>query len=189
MTHRTAKCATWPLIVVALSSIAPAASAEDLFIPYPAYGAHRGKIVYRDGPFGSRQKVRWGNGLTAYGAQVLTHGIDALPGILPLFLKDESVPAEKAGPVTVELPAHYTTELNRANQLLERSARLLGHEIAAPAEPTPLTPSNGHESYRNSPDPWNGAGSPGGAAPVPMPPPPAPAVGDAIRNSPDPWNN
>jgi hypothetical protein len=155
----------WLLIVLMSPAAVRSARAEQPFFYYPAYGAQRGRIVYRDGPRVNRQKIRWGNGLTEYGAQVLTHGIDILPSILPLFLKESDVPAPKdAGPI--ELPPHYTAELKRANDLLIRSARLVGADISSP-------PPNG--------------GS-GGTPEPPVPHPPV-NVEDAIRNSPDPWAN
>lgn len=145
--------------------VAADAWADQPFFYYPAYGSQRGRIVNREGPRVNRQKIRWGNGLTEYGASVLTHGIDILPSILPLLVKEADVPAPKdAGPI--ELPPHYTVELKRANDLLIRSARLVGADISSP-------PTNG------------------GSGGIPEPPVPHPPVNveDAIRNSPDPWAN
>jgi len=157
---------------------------ETAFVPY---GSQRGHIHI--GPRHTR--IRWGNGFTEYGAQVFTHAIDALPGILPIFMKEADAGAAKSASEPIEFPAHYTAELQRANNLLERSARLLGHDISTPAADSGGTPGNGHDSFRNSPDPWgpNGAAPPNPAAPGPAPPPPANNVSDAIRNSADPWKD
>ncbi|MCU0880071.1 MAG: hypothetical protein MUF06_20055 [Pirellulaceae bacterium] len=175
------------------------ASAENPFYYYPAYGAHRGKIVYRDGPFVNRQKIRWGNGLTAYGADVFNNAFGAATQILPLVLKDDgSSDADKSSGVTVKLPEHYTTELHRANDLLERSARLAGVDLGAIAAggegsggAAELPPSRWDERFRNSTDPWEAVVPTPAPTPAPMPAPmpmpepaPAPTPDPAVAPAP-----
>jgi hypothetical protein len=90
------------------------ASAENPFYYYPAYGAHRGKIVYRDGPFVNRQKIRWGNGLTAYGADVFNNAIGAAVQILPAVLRED--------PATDDDHARSQAEFSRS--MAEEAARM-----------------------------------------------------------------
>jgi len=66
------------LSVTGITALPSSGIADQPFNYYPAYGAHRGRIVYHQGPFGgSRQKIRWGGGLTDNGAAVLTGAVGA----------------------------------------------------------------------------------------------------------------
>src|SRR5262245_31019455 len=66
------------MIGLAVATAVVSASAAQPFYYYPAYGAQRGRIVYRQGPFGgTRQKIHWGGGLTDNGTSVLLSAIGA----------------------------------------------------------------------------------------------------------------
>ena len=55
---------------------------------YQPYGAWRGRIHYVKGPFRTRSTIRWGNGITPVGGQVLMHGLTTAGNIFtnPDFL-------------------------------------------------------------------------------------------------------
>ena len=165
------------VVVLPLAAMGPLgeARADQPFYYYPAYGAHRGKIVNRQGPFVSRQKVRWGGGLTPYGAQVIGDAITAFAPIVGGFIGKEAEVADKSADerAALELCESYAAELRRANDLLVRSAMLLGHDLSSPPR-----------------------GAPGGPVvppPVPVVPPPAPGNdgGAGVPADPthgtDPW--
>jgi hypothetical protein len=42
---------------------------------YQPYGAWRGRIRYVEGPFRTKTRIHWGNGVTQVGGQVLMHGL------------------------------------------------------------------------------------------------------------------
>ncbi len=147
------------VVVLLLAAMTPLreARADQPFYYYPAYGAHRGKIVYRDGIFVNRQKVRWGGGLTPYGTQVIGDAITAFAPIVGGFIGKEAEVADKSADdrAALELCESYAAELRRANDLLVRSAMLLGHDLSSPAAPggpvappvvpvvPPVAPGNG----------------------------------------------
>jgi hypothetical protein len=180
---------TFSLIAIILPPWAAGADSNGFYY-YPAYGAQRGKIVYRDGPLVNRQKIRWGNGLTEYGAGVLNNAIGAAIQIVPAVVKDETPADAKSNAATIALPAHYTTELSRANNLLERSARLLGHDISTDQATGTESPAVADGDYRNSPDPWGDENAATNATGVAEDQPATdPAISSDVRGSADPWKD
>ncbi len=117
---------------------APVGAADPYFVPY---GAHRGRIHI--GPRHTR--IRWGGGVTPYGAAVLIHGFDVAGAVItgssgtvaPSGDDNSSVGSESA----VECnQAECQEQLRRTRELLEETKRAcsLGSPAAAPeasAEP------------------------------------------------------
>lgn len=119
------------------------AAGQNPFYYYPAYGAQRGKIVYRDGLLVNRQKIRWGNGLTPYGAAVLMHGFDVAGTVIPAVIGSGgggSSPVDDGGSLGNE-SAEATQEkceaaLERTKELLENTQRICCRQNAeAAAQP------------------------------------------------------
>jgi hypothetical protein len=176
-------------LAVACQVIATAtpAWAEQPFFYYPAYGAQRGKIVYRDGPFVNRQKIRWGNGLTEYGAGVINNAIGAAVQILPAVIKEDPAAAEDAARSQAEFSRSMADEqvrMQQAQQLYSKTGALY---TAFGLTPTPAAGGGSAGSFSD----WDNSGL-GGSPTQPVtpgtPPPPTPDPATAPGNLQD-WDN
>ena len=100
-------------------------------LPYPPYGAHRGRIVARNG-FGHSIRYRWGNGLTPQGAAFLTSAVDALaPAVVALAGRESDSEARSRAFERSAVWQDYTKAQNEANALLARTASLLTNQPVA----------------------------------------------------------
>lgn len=100
----------------------------------------RGHYVRRDGLF-HVERAHWGGGITANGASVLSTGITAFAPVVGSLIgrdaavedtsKDRDVPRAVLG-------EEYEVEAQRARELLDRTARLVG--ISSYPNPTPEQP-------------------------------------------------
>jgi hypothetical protein len=176
----------WAGVLIGVGSLAisflgasPAAG-QSPFYYYPAYGAQRGKIVYRDGPLVNRQKIRWGNGLTAQGASVLNSAIGAAVQILPAVLRDDPAAAEEAARSQAEFARSMADEEARMQQAQQLYANTQALRTSFGLTPPPVGGSSGSGSFSD----WDNSGlnTPSPAQPVqptvPGTPPPAPAPGN-----------
>lgn len=113
---------------------------------YPPYGAHRGRMVARDG-IGHSVRYRWGNGLTPTGGAVLTSAIDAFaPAVIAVAGRDFDSGADSRDAARGMDPAQLSrlaAAQERANDLLVRTARLVDPTFAAGGAPSTPVLSNG----------------------------------------------
>lgn len=191
-----------PLLVglalgASLGGMATPAQAGQPFFYYPAYGAHRGKIVNRDGLLVNRQKVRWGGGITSNGAAVfhdlfaaavpivqdaLGGGKELDPGMSPEQLDQvRSLEANKQARADAMLA--QTVALRRSLGIPDEAVAFGGNAGAGPAaggaQPGNSQPggstsdgfSDWEGSLSNSPTPPVPP-----VPPVPLPPAPVPPV-------------
>jgi hypothetical protein len=125
MNPKQLRGATFALAVIALTSAASAA--DPYFAPY---GAHRGRIHI--GPRHAR--IRWGGGITPYGAAVLMHGFDVAGSVGKVYLGGSGDDSGSVGSESAaETEADCQEQLRRTRELLEetkRACRLKGE--AAP---------------------------------------------------------
>ena len=126
------------VLVVLVGSVFSLLSAESLAqLTYPPYGALRGRMVDRNGPF-HVTRYRWGNGVTPQGAAMITDLGQTFAPMIPLLVtggvgrgaddgtgdgQSRSVGARSL--VEFTAPADYVEEQRRANNLLERTAALV----------------------------------------------------------------
>jgi hypothetical protein len=129
---------------------------------YPAYGAHRGRISYHQGPFGgTRQKIRWGGGITDNGAAVLTSAIAAAGPILTAALGGRALEEDPAERAQRELENQRSLEDDQrlqteASELLARTHQLRdSFSVGAP----PLLPSQLPATGATTPPPATGTPS------------------------------
>jgi hypothetical protein len=164
------------LLILAGSEMAPSRTiAAQPFYYYPAYGSHRGRIVYHQGPFGgSKQKIHWGGGITDNGAAVLTTAIGAAATI---FGPDSGETKEERASRDAAFQQRAAEEqdlLAKARELQGRTEALRASFMGGQPPPLPQTdplPQQGLDSFSN----WDSNAS---AAPVQVvvPPPPAPSI-------------
>jgi hypothetical protein len=140
------------LFVLGLAVQPLSAIAQQPFNYYPAYGAHRGRMVYHQGPFGgTRQKIHWGGGITDNGAAVLTSAIGAAATIFGPGSSGESAGDKAARDAEFQRSLSDDQDwLTKAKELQSRTEALrnsfLG--IAGPPEQIP--------GAQNGPPPQSG---------------------------------
>jgi len=118
----------------------------------------RGHYVRRDGLFHT-ERMRWGGGLTANGASVINTALPLFAPIIGgLIGKDEpsrEEPSREARSRDANWCADYAVQLQRANDLLERTAKLVNYPSTGTEEqPVPTNgglPAAGKEFGTESP--------------------------------------
>jgi hypothetical protein len=157
MSRRLGRVGLCVLVVAGLATMCQSASAQ-----------WRTHYVRRDGLF-HVEKYRTGNGLTPAGAGVLTAGINAFAPIVGSLVGRAAPPDETSRDTPrALLPDDYIEEQRRANDLLERTARLVNFTVPGGGASTPLSPvQDGPGATASSPEfgtqsPW--APRPNGAA-------------------------
>jgi len=103
----------------------------------------RGHYMRRDGLF-HVERARWGGGITPQGAAVLMHGIDVFGPIVGGIVGREAAAdrgAETRATTRAALPQEYIVEQRRANDLLERTAALVGYKATTGVGPQVVGPS------------------------------------------------
>ena len=159
---------------------------------YPPYGAHRGRMVSRNG-IGHVTRYRWGNGLTPTGGAVLTHAIDAFAPVLMTVAgnpTDGNRSREETSARARDRQANwadYVKAQNEANNLLRRTASLLDPSFGVSTTPqdqpqnnnVPALTPQGNNPWTNAPGGNNqqGGNTQNGTVPTLEP------KGD------NPWNN
>lgn len=149
------------VLATALTGLAPATGRAQSF-QYPPYGAQRGHMVSRNGLF-HVTRYHWGNGLTPAGAAFLTDAVDtivpAIPGIIAAAtgreVDNQTRDAQSRSlatrtPVQFTAPQDYVDEQRRANDLLARTASLVGVSSVAP--PPVAAPGGGPTADQPSVD-------------------------------------
>lgn len=164
------------LLILAGSEVVPSRTiAAQPFYYYPAYGSHRGRIVYHQGPFGgSKQKIHWGGGITDNGAAVLTTAIGAAATIFGPESGETKEERASRDAAFQQWAAEEQDLLAKAKELQTRTEALRATFTSAPPQPqqqTELPPQQTLDSFSN----WDSNAS---AAPVQVvvPPPPAPSI-------------
>ncbi|HUE72727.1 MAG TPA: hypothetical protein VMP01_17710 [Pirellulaceae bacterium] len=123
-------------VVVAAAMNVVTSAADPYFVPY---GAHRGRIHI--GPRHAR--IRWGGGLTPYGAAVLMHGFDVAGSVGKVVL---GASGDDSGSVGSESAAESNEaecqeQLRRTRELLEETKKVCclkrGGEVAPEASAEP----------------------------------------------------
>lgn len=99
--------------------------AEQPFFYYPAYGSSRGKIRYVDGVFRNKQRIRWGNGVTDNGVQVMQDFFAAAGQILPVVLQRE---AQAPGEQEDIVPREVFEDARRTDEDLQSKAAAILNE-------------------------------------------------------------
>jgi hypothetical protein len=177
----------WVVLFVAAAVLSlaepPRASGQNPFYYYPAYGAHRGKIVYRDGPLVNKQKIRWGNGLTPYGADVLNNAIGAAVQILPAILREDPAAEEDRARSQAEFSRSMADEELRLQQAQQLNARTQSLAVSFGLSAAPAASVGGNSGSFGD---WDNSGAanpnlanPGNEPPTqPMTPGTAPVPGN-----------
>jgi hypothetical protein len=122
-----ALCMTWDAV----------ADAAPLYEPY---GSWRGRIRYVQGPFRTRTRIRWGNGITPIGGQVLGQGIAMFGQVMtnPNFLNFLSgvIPSTKGSEEEAEGKGEVVSQLSgeiddRISKIITKNDALLSDLNAA----------------------------------------------------------
>ena len=69
-------------VILAVICIANGSTVSAQAPTFAPYGAWRGRIRYVEGPWRTRSTIRWGNGITPTGGQVVMHGLTSAENIL-----------------------------------------------------------------------------------------------------------
>ncbi len=127
------------LILLALAGLALGKSAQAADPYFAPYGAHRGRIHI--GPRHAR--IRWGGGITQYGAAVLIHGFD-VAGTVLTGSGVGAIGGDGSGSVGNESAsesnkAECEQQLQRTRELLEETRRVCSLK-SSEASPDPAGP-------------------------------------------------
>lgn len=123
--RKTATAVAAIALVLGFSGWNPSAhGADPYFVPY---GAHRGRIHI--GPRHAR--IRWGGGLTSYGASVLIHGFDVAGSVAKSSLGAGGGSGDGSGSMSSESAAESNEadcqeQLRKTKELLEETRKLCG---------------------------------------------------------------
>lgn len=131
-------------VLIATVMNAAASAADPYFVPY---GAHRGRIHI--GPRHAR--IRWGGGLTPYGAAVLMHGFDVAGSVGKVVLGASGDDSGSLGSESAaeSNEAECQEQLRRTRELLEETKKACclkksgdglpeaSSELGEPAAPPP----------------------------------------------------